>query len=90
MQFLDSQMAHGGSLLYESLCMHAVNQAIGRAIRHRNDYAAVYLFDERFAKDSVKSKLSTWIRERTQSHLGFTEIIQKTRAFFETNKQKSN
>ncbi|EGT34656.1 hypothetical protein CAEBREN_18601 [Caenorhabditis brenneri] len=90
MRFLDSQMPNGGNMLYESLCMHAVNQAIGRAIRHRNDYAAVYLFDERFSQDSIKSKLSSWIGDRTQTNLGFTEIIQKSQAFFKSNAEAVN
>uniref|UniRef100_A0A1I7TMF7 DNA 5'-3' helicase n=1 Tax=Caenorhabditis tropicalis TaxID=1561998 RepID=A0A1I7TMF7_9PELO len=88
MRYLDSQMPNGGNMLYESLCMHAVNQSIGRAIRHRNDYAAVYLFDERFAQDAIKSKLSSWIGNRTQTNLGFTEIIQKTQSFFKANAKK--
>jgi chromosome transmission fidelity protein 1 len=29
----------------ENLCMKAVNQSIGRVIRHRGDYAAIVLVD---------------------------------------------
>jgi chromosome transmission fidelity protein 1 len=31
----------GGQQLYEAMCMNAVNQAVGRCIRHKDDYAAV-------------------------------------------------
>ncbi|CAP35860.1 Protein CBR-CHL-1 [Caenorhabditis briggsae] len=85
MRFLDSQMANGGNMLYESMCMHSVNQSIGRAIRHRKDYAAVYLFDDRYALESTKSKLSAWIGDRTQRNLRFPQIIQKSNAFFKAN-----
>lgn len=42
--------------------MKAVNQCIGRAVRHRNDYAAVLLLDERYAKPAVKNSLPDWIK----------------------------
>ncbi|PIO71845.1 DNA repair helicase [Teladorsagia circumcincta] len=52
MKYLDSQVPGGGNQLYQSLCMHVINQAIGRAIRHRKDYAMVYLMDSR-RKDPI-------------------------------------
>jgi chromosome transmission fidelity protein 1 len=47
---------------YENACMRAVNQSIGRAIRHRADYAAVVLIDRRYALPRVRDKLPGWIR----------------------------
>ncbi|KAI1411607.1 DNA repair helicase [Hypoxylon sp. FL1857] len=47
---------------YENACMRAVNQSIGRAIRHRNDYAAIVLADRRFGTDRIRAKLPGWIR----------------------------
>uniref|UniRef100_A0A1I7XTE6 Histone acetyltransferase type B catalytic subunit n=1 Tax=Heterorhabditis bacteriophora TaxID=37862 RepID=A0A1I7XTE6_HETBA len=47
MAYMDTQMVGGGKQLYHSMCMHSVNQAIGRAIRHRKDFAAVFLLDSR-------------------------------------------
>jgi Rad3-related DNA helicase len=42
--------------------MKIVNQTIGRAIRHQNDWAKIYLIDERFTKNI--GKLSKWLRNR--------------------------
>jgi chromosome transmission fidelity protein 1 len=42
-----SREKDAAELFYETLCMRAVNQSIGRAIRHRLDHAAIVLLDER-------------------------------------------
>ncbi|KAJ2502630.1 ATP-dependent DNA helicase chl1 [Coemansia sp. RSA 1972] len=47
--------------LYESLCMRAVNQSIGRAIRHQGDYAAIIFLDARYAEPRIARKLPAWI-----------------------------
>lgn len=47
---------------YENACMRAVNQSIGRAIRHRGDYAAVVLVDRRFGTERIRGKLPGWIK----------------------------
>lgn len=48
---------------YENACMRAVNQSIGRAIRHRGDYAAIVLADRRYETARIRAKLPAWIRE---------------------------
>ncbi|PVD35073.1 hypothetical protein C0Q70_06354 [Pomacea canaliculata] len=50
-----------GQVHYENLCMKAINQSIGRAIRHREDYAVIILADQRYSRTSVSSKLPGWI-----------------------------
>jgi chromosome transmission fidelity protein 1 len=47
---------------YENACMRAVNQSIGRAIRHRGDYAAIVLVDRRYGTERIRGKLPGWIR----------------------------
>ncbi|KAJ3356319.1 ATP-dependent DNA helicase chl1 [Allomyces javanicus] len=49
---------------YINLCMRAVNQSIGRAIRHANDYAAIVLCDVRYHQPEIRAKLPGWITER--------------------------
>ncbi|KAJ3847929.1 helicase C-terminal domain-containing protein [Lentinula lateritia] len=47
--------------LYENMCMNAVNQSIGRAIRHRGDWAALLLLDQRYSNLSIQGKLPKWL-----------------------------
>lgn len=52
-----------GRDFYENACMRAVNQCIGRAIRHQNDYAAIALIDRRYEMPRIQGKLPGWIRQ---------------------------
>lgn len=47
---------------YENACMRAVNQSVGRAIRHRGDYAAIVFVDRRYGAERIRAKLPGWIR----------------------------
>lgn len=55
--------------------MRAVNQAVGRVIRHRNDYGAIILADERFSNGGIQSQLSAWIRPHVQRHEDFGKSL---------------
>ncbi|KAF5893568.1 ATP-dependent DNA helicase DDX11, partial [Clarias magur] len=76
MAYLDKHMPHvegksPGKALIENLCMKAVNQSIGRAIRHRGDYACIVLCDRRYARAGTLQKLPEWIRSSTRAHSNF-------------------
>lgn len=56
--------------------MVAVNQSIGRVIRHRNDYAAIALLDNRYNTSNIKNKLPKWIKDAgVKSCNSFNESI---------------
>jgi len=71
-----------GQVHYENLCMKAVNQSIGRAIRHRGDYATIVLLDHRYSRTTVRSALPTWISEHLQIHSKFGPAFSAVRKFF--------
>jgi chromosome transmission fidelity protein 1 len=56
-----------GRRLCESICMKAVNQSIGRAIRHVRDYACVVLLDRRYQQEQFRSLLPAWILRSVRS-----------------------
>ena len=71
--------------LYENACMRAVNQSIGRAIRHRKDYATIFMLDKRYATPRIQSKLPGWIQKRLAVQSGstsFNNIIHSVEKFF--------
>lgn len=51
-----------GSEWYTIQALRAVNQAVGRAIRHRYDYGAIMLCDDRFQSKHLQDQISKWIR----------------------------
>ncbi|XP_054475271.1 ATP-dependent DNA helicase DDX11 isoform X2 [Anoplopoma fimbria] len=93
MSYLDKHLPHGGGrspgqALIENLCMKAVNQSIGRAIRHRGDYSSIVLCDRRYSRPATLSKLPTWIKTRTSTHTTFGPAFAALRKFFLEKKQK--
>ncbi|KAF7224528.1 ATP-dependent DNA helicase DDX11 [Nothobranchius furzeri] len=93
MSYLDKHLPHTdgrspGRALVENLCMKAVNQSIGRAIRHRGDYASIVLCDRRYSRSTTCSKLPTWIKDRTSIHTTFGSAFAALRKFFLEKKQK--
>ncbi|KAE8448233.1 hypothetical protein EG329_009663 [Mollisiaceae sp. DMI_Dod_QoI] len=78
---------------YENACMRAVNQSVGRAIRHRNDYAAIVMVDKRFGNERIKGKLPGWIREGLVEGAGeknFGALMGSLSAFFRGKKNVVN
>jgi len=87
MAFLNRTVAavegkQAGQVHYENLCMKAVNQSVGRAIRHRGDYAAILLLDHRFSKPSIISQLPGWISRHVRVADKFGPVMPSIKAFF--------
>ncbi|KAI8641897.1 helicase C-terminal domain-containing protein [Parasitella parasitica] len=78
--------SNAGAEYYENLCMRGVNQSIGRAIRHRGDYAAIILLDKRYATPRIGKKLPRWIGEHVEHVDKFGLIMVKTSKFFKEKK----
>lgn len=84
MRHLDETLGNGaGNEYYENLCMKAVNQCIGRSVRHIRDYACVYLLDERYVSERIQQKLPAWIaRHISVASAGFGAVQARTARFF--------
>ncbi|KAH7115236.1 helicase C-terminal domain-containing protein [Dendryphion nanum] len=67
---------------YENVCMRAVNQCVGRAIRHRNDYAAILMLDRRYNGPRIQAKLPQWIRGSLANGAGVGDVERCLDEFF--------
>ncbi|KAH8555341.1 helicase C-terminal domain-containing protein [Umbelopsis sp. PMI_123] len=85
----DMSQTISGNEWYQQQALRAVNQAIGRVIRHRNDYGAILLCDERFGNPSIISQLSAWIRDYVKVYQNFGEVQAKLTKFFKDMKHDS-
>ncbi|KAG8513271.1 Regulator of telomere elongation helicase 1 [Galemys pyrenaicus] len=90
MQFLDEMKSRvGGQGLsgqdwYRQQASRAVNQAIGRVIRHRHDYGAIFLCDHRFAHPDAQAQLPSWVRPHVQVYSSFGHVVRDVARFFRT------
>ncbi|XP_053055660.1 regulator of telomere elongation helicase 1 isoform X4 [Acinonyx jubatus] len=90
MQFLDElkgRSGPGGQLLsghewYRQQASRAVNQAIGRVIRHRHDYGAIFLCDHRFTHADARAQLPSWVRPHVRVYDSFGHVIRDVAQFF--------
>ena len=74
--------------LLEADAMVTVNQAIGRAIRHKEDYCTIGLFDHRYA--SLRHRLPAWLRDHAQIIKRDDEISETFRLMLDQNQKKGS
>ncbi|ELK04422.1 Regulator of telomere elongation helicase 1 [Pteropus alecto] len=90
MQFLDEMKGRSeakgqflsGQDWYRQQASRAVNQAIGRVIRHRHDYGVVLLCDHRFACADARAQLPSWVRPHVKVYDHFGHVIRDVAQFF--------
>ncbi|XP_036915982.1 regulator of telomere elongation helicase 1 isoform X2 [Sturnira hondurensis] len=90
MQFLDEMKGRSGATgqflsgqdWYRQQASRAVNQAIGRVIRHRHDYGVVFLCDHRFTGAESRAQLPSWVRPHVTVYDHFGHVIRDVAQFF--------
>nr|XP_047125665.1 regulator of telomere elongation helicase 1 isoform X2 [Hydra vulgaris]XP_047125666.1 regulator of telomere elongation helicase 1 isoform X2 [Hydra vulgaris] len=90
-QYLDehkSNVTISGKEWYRQQASRAVNQAIGRVIRHKNDFGAILLCDERFCQPSAKEHLPSWIKQQTKEYKDFGQAQRDLVIFFRNIQEK--
>jgi len=60
---------------------------LGRAIRHRMDWASLILVDRRYCSASIQTKLPAWIRDGVAVCDGFGQTMKHLSQFYRERKQ---
>ena len=70
-----------GDKWYESQAWRAVNQAVGRCIRHRHDWGCLLFLDPRFKQPRNKAVLSKWLRDEVRDFDGYQSMHLELKLF---------
>ena len=79
----NSGLSLTGQAWYMQQATRAVNQAIGRVIRHAQDYGSILLFDERYSYGQNRSEISRWLRDRIKDTEKYDQLDLHLRAFYQ-------
>lgn len=74
---------------YTQQAHRAVNQAVGRVIRNKDDYGAVLLLDSRFGDPKNRDGLSKWVRTRVLQEEKFGMAVSGLGKFYREAKVKA-
>jgi Fanconi anemia group J protein len=71
-----------GSKWYDQQAFRALNQAVGRCLRHRHDHGAIMLVDSRFNNSNIQA-LPKWLRPAMQKSASrFGDQVKSLENFF--------
>ncbi|KAM7443565.1 Fanconi anemia group J protein [Porites harrisoni] len=86
-QYAASRGLLTGSEWYEIQAYRALNQALGRCIRHKQDWGAILLIDERFNKSpKYTNGISKWVRKRISRFTDFAVAMSSLKEFASARK----
>uniref|UniRef100_A0AAV2J230 DNA 5'-3' helicase n=1 Tax=Knipowitschia caucasica TaxID=637954 RepID=A0AAV2J230_KNICA len=80
-----------GNRWYEIQAYRALNQALGRCIRHKNDWGALVLVDDRYRNNPNKyiTGLSKWVRQLVLHHDNFPNAMQSLVTFSQEQRSRT-
>uniref|UniRef100_A0A7S2RVG0 Regulator of telomere elongation helicase 1 homolog n=1 Tax=Mucochytrium quahogii TaxID=96639 RepID=A0A7S2RVG0_9STRA len=81
--------ALSGREWYSQQAFRALNQAIGRCIRHKKDYGAIIFLDYRFTQIANQNCLSKWVRGSIVHLKHLDPAVESLASFFLRNSGKS-
>ena len=74
-----------GDVWYSQQAFRALNQGIGRCIRHKDDFGAILLLDSRYLLPNRLKSVSKWMQPSLERHEDFDRMKASAKRFFERN-----
>ncbi|KAF7270391.1 hypothetical protein GWI33_016625 [Rhynchophorus ferrugineus] len=67
---------------YNLEASRAVNQAVGRVIRHRHDFGAILFLDMRFRSFKIRCQMPKWLQGHIKCASKFSDVVRDLTQFF--------
>ena len=77
-----NQSIGGLFLTVIDVILEGIWDIIGRAIRHRHDWASLLLLDQRYGTPSIRNKLPKWIGSKLVIAEGFGQAVKEMGTFY--------
>ncbi|KAJ2745055.1 hypothetical protein GGI20_002464 [Coemansia sp. BCRC 34301] len=77
-----------GSKWYDIQAFRAINQALGRCLRHKMDWGVIIMLEARFAQPRNVARLSKWVRKHMCFYHTFEEAKLDLDAFYKARIQE--
>lgn len=88
-EYNDKIGGYTGRQWYETQAYRAVNQALGRVVRHEGDWGAIYLLDSRMSSQQSQLALSSWVTANLRKYDTYQQSVKDLEAFVEYNTSKN-
>lgn len=88
MDWFDKNSTLKGNDWYSVYAYRSINQALGRVLRHKDDYGCMFLLDQRYSAEISRKQLSGWLVEHLSStdlsgsNVQQEKLVTETRIFY--------
>lgn len=76
-----------GNDWYKLQAFRAINQAVGRCIRHKTDFGAIFLCDPRYSQFHTQQSLSRWLRNSVSTVENFEDQLLSYKLYCDAHEE---
>ncbi|KAF9764424.1 Regulator of telomere elongation helicase 1 [Nosema granulosis] len=87
-EYNDKNKHFNGRRWYETQAFRAVNQAVGRAIRHKEDWGIVMMLDSRYQDKRIQNQLSGWVSQHVKVFESYEDSLKRMNVFLDERKKE--